>query len=329
MRCATRLAGVALSLLTLSLPCGAADDAAPDDSDTRQVSLAQYTQELARIDAQLKMLPEHPEEAGSVRSSIPDEWELKTQSGTFEIDNEDLREKLQQYDSNVRRRGEILPELEFTVEGQLEDAKNYDRPADANARNKLEGILKGREYHSVSKSQSPLERFKDALLGWFIRQLRKLFRAAVAHPRASQVLLWSIIGLVILGFATWLYFLLRRTIRDEYSHPRDGGEFIPSSKHWQQWMREARAAAERSDWREAVHLGYWGGVSYLESAGAWKPDRARTPREYLRLLPDVSDRRVPLDGLTRRFELTWYASQAASSADFDFAVAQLEKLGCR
>src|SRR5258707_798032 len=257
MRCATRLTGVALSFLTLSLPGGAADDAAPDDSETKQVSLAQYTQELARIDAQLKRLPEHPEEAGSLRSSVPDEWELKTQSGAFEIDNEDLREKLQQYDSNVRRRGEILPELEFTVEGQLEDAKNYDRPADANARSRLDAILQGREYHSVSKSQSPLERFKDALLGWFIRQLRKLFRAAVAHPRVSQVLLWSIIGLVILGFATWLYFLLRRTARDEYSYPSDGGEFIPSSKHWQQWMREARVAADRSDWREAVHFGYW------------------------------------------------------------------------
>src|SRR5690348_8395232 len=118
MRYATRLAGVALSLLTLSLPYGAADDAAPDDSETKPVSLAQYTQELQRIDAQLKMLPEYPERAGSLRSSIPDEWELKAQSGTFEIDNEDLREKLQQYDSNAAKRGEILPELEFTVEGR-------------------------------------------------------------------------------------------------------------------------------------------------------------------------------------------------------------------
>src|SRR5215813_1562922 len=321
--------GVAFLLLSLNLFCGAADDAAPDDSDIKQVSLAEYTQELARIDVELKRLPEHPEGAASLRSSIPEEWELKTQSNTFEIDNDDLREKLQRYSNSAARRGQILPELEFSVEGRLEDAKNYDHPADASARSKLENILHGREYRGVSKSQSPLEKFKDALLDWFIRQLRKLFQAAVAHPRVSQVLLWSIIGFVTLGFATWLYFLLRRTAREEYSYPRDGGEFIPSSKHWQQWIREARAEAERGDWREAIHLGYWGGISYLESSGAWKPDRARTPREYLRMLPDVSDRRTPLDALTRRFELTWYASQPASSTDFDFALLQLEKLGCR
>ena len=321
--------GVAFALLGFNLPHGAAQDAAPNDSETRQISLAEYKRELARIDAELTSLPEHPENASSLRLSIPEEWELKTQSSTFEIDNENLREKLQQYSSSVARRGEILPELEFTVQGRLEDAKNFDRPAVASARSKLEGILQGREYRSVSKSQSPLEKFKDALLGWFIRQLRKLFRAAAAHPRASQIFLWSIIGLVILGFVTWLYFLLRRTARDEYSYPREGGEFIPSSKHWQEWMREARAAAELGNWREAIHLGYWGGISYLESSGMWKPDRARTPREYLRMVPDVSERRVPLNALTQRFELTWYAGQAASSTDFDFALAQLEKLGCR
>jgi len=329
MRYAMRLAGVAFWLLILNLPCGAADDAAPDHFETKQISLSQYTQELARIDAELKMLPEHPELADALRSSIPDGWELQAESRTFVIDNQDLRRKLRQYARNRARRGEILPELEFRLEGELEDAKNYDHPADLNARTKLERILQGREYRQVSKSQSPLERFKEALLVWFIRQLRKLFQAAVAHPRVSQVLLWSIIGFVISGFAAWLYFLLRRTQRDEYSYPRDGDELMPSSKHWQQWLREAREAAERGEWREAIHLGYWSGISYLESSGAWKPDRARTPREYLRLLPDVSDRRLPLDALTRRFELTWYASETASSADFDFAVAQLEKLGCR
>ena len=321
--------GVAFLLLAFNLPFGAAQDAAPDDSETKQISLAEYKHELARIDAELTSLSEHPENANALRSSIPEEWELKAQSSTFEIDNENLREKLQQYSSSAARRGEILPALEFTVQGRLEDAKSYDRPADVSARSKLDGILQGREYRSVSKSQSALEKLKDALLGWLIRQLRKLFGAAVAHPRASQVFLWTLIGLVILGFVTWLYFLLRRTARDEYSYPRDGGEFIPSSKRWQEWMRDARAAAERGNWREAIHLGYWGGISYLESSGMWKPDRARTPREYLRMVPDVSERRVPLKALTQRFELTWYAAQAASSTDFEFALAQLEKLGCR
>ena len=325
----TRLAGVALSLLTFCFPCGAADRAAPDASKTKPITLAQYQQELARIDRQLKLLVNHPERVAELHASIPDKWEIQTNSGTFNIENDDLRFRLARFSSNRGKRGEILPQLEFKVEAALEDAKNFERAADASARSKLEAILQGREYRNVVRTQSPLQKFKDAVLAWIIRQLIKFFRAAAAHPRVSQLLLWSVIGLVTLGFAVWIYFLLRRTVRDEYSYPRDAGELVPSSKHWQQWLCEARAAADRGDWREAIHLGYWSGISYLESSGTWKPDRARTPREYLRMLPDVSERREPLEALTRRFERTWYASEAASPADFDFALSQLAKIGCR
>ena len=55
----------------------------------------------------------------------------------------------------------------------------------------------------------------------------------------------------------------------------------------------------------------------------------RDPSEYDLKLPDVSERREPLEALTRRFERTWYASEAASPADFDFALSQLAKIGCR
>src|SRR5215469_1652762 len=95
--------GVAF-FLVLSLPRGAAQDAAPDDPETKQVSLDEYKRELARIDAQLKMLPEHPELAGSLRSSIPEAWELKTPSRSFEIENSDLREKLERYAESTPQR---------------------------------------------------------------------------------------------------------------------------------------------------------------------------------------------------------------------------------
>src|SRR5438270_1700967 len=109
MRYGTRLTGVALCFLTFILPSGAADNnAAPYDSEATQISLAQYKQELARIDAQLKVLVEHPEAAGSLHSSIPEEWELQTQSGSFEIDNGDLLNKLEQFSRDATRRGEVL-----------------------------------------------------------------------------------------------------------------------------------------------------------------------------------------------------------------------------
>ncbi|HVH85134.1 MAG TPA: DUF4129 domain-containing protein [Terriglobales bacterium] len=277
----------------------------------------------------MKSLPEHPEGANDLLRSIPEKWRIQTSSGNFEIDNQSLREELESYSNDANDRAETLPEMELRVEAAIEGAKEFEHPSDSSVRSKLDQILAGREYRNVAKSQSAVEKLKDLAVAWLIRLFTKFFRVASAHPQASKVLLWSIIGAVVLAFGAWVYVLLRRTGRDEYEYPRDGSAIVPSSKHWQQWMREARAAAERGDWRDAVHLAYWSGISYLESSGAWKPDRARTPREYVRILKQSSASRGPLEALTRRFEFVWYAQQPASSDDFQFTVAQLEKIGCR
>jgi hypothetical protein len=94
-------------------------------------------------------------------------------------------------------------------------------------------------------------------------------------------------------------------------------------------MAEARAAAAKGEWRDAIHLAYWAGISFLERQGHWKPDRARTPREYLRLLSSASEHRDTLTGLTRIFEVTWYAKRGANEAAFSQTLAALEKLGCQ
>ena len=115
---------------------------------------------------------------------------------------------------------------------------------------------------------------------------------------------------------------------------KESTEVIPtdlpvSAKEWAIWLAEARAAAAKGEWRDAIHLAYWAGISFLERQGFWKPDRARTPREYLRLLSASSEHRETLAALTRIFELAWYAKRGAGEADFSRTLAELEKLGCR
>jgi Domain of unknown function (DUF4129) len=61
----------------------------------------------------------------------------------------------------------------------------------------------------------------------------------------------------------------------------------------------------------------------------WKPDRARTPREYLRLLSSSSEHRETLTALTRIFELSWYAKRDSNEGTFSQTLQALEKLGCR
>jgi len=329
MRPSAGVAGAALAITLFSVSSEAAVGAVSTDSGVSPVTLGQYEQELARVDQQLKALVEHPDDATVLRSSIPDEWQVQTPSETFDVATDDLKFKLLRYANHADQRAEVLPEMELKIETQIEAAKEFERAADTSASAKLENILRAREYRNVARTQSFREKLKDIALAWLIRLLKKAFGAATLHPRVSQALLWSLIGSVTLGFIVWLYVLLRHPARDEYAYPGDGGAAAPSYKHWQVWLRDARAAAERGDWREAVHLAYWSGISYLESSGAWKPDRARTPREYLRMLPDVSGRREPLAALTKRFEGTWYAQQLASPEDFAFSLAQLEKIGCR
>jgi uncharacterized protein DUF4129 len=330
MRQRVRFAGAVLSLLFLTSIAGAAaDDPAPPDSSVRRISFSEYRQELARVDRELKSLVDAPEHAHDLRASIPDIWEVQTSSGKFELENEELLEKLDRYANSAVGRGEVLPEMELKVETEIDAAKEFDGPQDTSARAKLDSILQQREYRRLNKTQSPLEGLKEVLLAWILSVLQKFFRSAVSHPHAAKIFLWSLLGSIVLAFAVWIYLLLRRTARDEYSYPRDDGALIPSARHWQQWLKDARAAAERGDWREAVHLAYWSGISYLESSGAWKPDRARTPREYVRMFGEAGERRGSLEALTQRFEFIWYAQQRASMEDFQFSLAQLEKIGCR
>src|SRR5262249_46842848 len=109
-----------------------------------------------------------------------------------------------------------------------------------------------------------------------------------------------------------------------------------SSMSWQEWIRAARVAASRGDFREAVHCAYWAGVIRLEDLGILPQDRTKTPREYLRLLSEpaldeLAPRlayREPLAVLTLRFERIWYANRSAGAEDFQESLRQLEALGC-
>jgi Domain of unknown function (DUF4129) len=109
-----------------------------------------------------------------------------------------------------------------------------------------------------------------------------------------------------------------------------------SSRTWQEWIRLAREAASRGDFREAVHSAYWAGVARLEDTGVVPKDRTKTPREYLRIVTDKtagemalhSIHRESLSTLTNRLERIWYGNRSASPEDFQDSLRQLEALGC-
>jgi Domain of unknown function (DUF4129) len=111
---------------------------------------------------------------------------------------------------------------------------------------------------------------------------------------------------------------------------------IVIERSWREWLRSAREAANRGDFREAVHCAYWAGVGRLEEIGIIPRDRSKTPREFLRVvmesrattLEQVKEPKTSLRTLTTLFERIWYAKQAAGPADYQESLRQLENLGC-
>jgi hypothetical protein len=95
-----------------------------------------------------------------------------------------------------------------------------------------------------------------------------------------------------------------------------------SAREW------ARRAASVDDVREAVRCAYRAATGRLEEEGVWRVDDARTPREYLRLLPADHRRRGPLADVAGRFEEIWYGARPATPDDRRTVLGRLRELEC-
>ena len=289
-----------------------------------ELTVAAYRAELQQLSAASSQL----ELAGSVvppvLEEVPPNWRIRVGQQVFDIPTEGLRGDIRTFQK------ERTPATATAVRSQIEnlrlDLDGYEAapPDDATSRASLNAILARREFRDVG-GPTLLDRFKQWLLGLFIRLLQRLFQSS-AIPVISRLFVYGLIGLAVLTLGLIAYRQIKQSSTQESVVP---SEVLVSARSWQLRLAEAREAAAQDNWREAVHLAYWAGISFLEQHGMWKPDRARTPREYLRLLSNPSEQREALAALTRIFELTWYASRAADAATFSQTMQALEKLGCR
>ncbi len=169
-----------------------------------------------------------------------------------------------------------------------------------------------------------MDRLRQRVLVWLSRVLGGVVERA-AIPTIGRVVVYTMITAAVLFL---LFVVFRALTRDEAP---DAFGHIPLASpqvEWPQWLAAAQDAAARGNWRDAIHGAYWTAVAFLERRDAWRVDRARTPREYLRLLPSASEDHGALADLTRRFELVWYGNSAADSDMFADALASLKRLGC-
>jgi len=305
------------ALLLVSALCRA------DSTGANALTTAEYRAQLDRLQSATQQLSSSGSPTPEALRHLPQSWRVRVDQQEFEIFTEGLRRDVRRYDDEKNAANALA--IRGRLESLTRDIDGFEKPpADVSGpRSELNSILAGREFRDVS-GPTWFDRMKQRLLEFILRILGHVIRAA-SIPTVGKTFVYILMGVAL---AALLYIAYRSIFRSQELDevvPRD----LPvSAKEWAIWLAEARAAAEKGEWRDAIHLAYWAGISFLERQGTWKPDRARTPREYLRLLSSSSEHRETLTSLTRIFELAWYAKRNASERTFSQTLEELEKLGC-
>jgi hypothetical protein len=316
------MAKLALILISVSMLISSAV------SDEGGLSIAEYRQQLRELTARVDSLGDHPQEAGQTIAVIPDNVEVTTRPGPVTVSYRDLKDDLAEFfRADTPRRTAILGQIKDYLRALGEEADAYERGTNPEAaRSQLAEILARREFHH-GRGPSAGQIVLDKILAWLSRVFSGLSFSGKSALDLFQILVYLLIAAALALVAIWTFRRLRRP--SEEPTPREIIPFTPSARSWRLWLAEARSLAQRQDWRSAIHLAYWAGISFLEENGAWRPDRARTPREYLRLVGARTASHAPLASLTRKFEVVWYGHQDAAESDFQETLGQLERLGCR
>lgn len=309
---------ILIALLLASAFCRA------DATGEGSLSSAEYRAELDRLSAATQQLDSSGNPTPSALHDLPETWHVRAGNQDFDISTEGLQRDIHRYESDKNVPNALA--IRARIKSLRDDLDGFEKPpADVSSRRSaLNSILSRPEFGDV-RGPNWLDHLKLRIIDFLIRVLRRLF-GSTTIPTISKYFVYGLVGVALLALIYIAYRSIWRGQEVAEVVPKD----LPvSAKEWAIWLQEARAAAAKGDWRDAVHLAYWAGISFLERQGFWKPDRARTPREYLRLMSTSSGKRETLASLTRSFELTWYAKRDASEGTFSETLAELEKLGCR
>jgi hypothetical protein len=287
------------------------------------LTVADYRAELDQLLEATQQLDSSGSEIPPVLRDLPQNWQVHTEQQDFGISTEGLRWDIGAYEKD--RNSTTASAIRSRIQNLRNDLDGYETPPTdvTSSRENLAAVLARPEFRGV-RGPSFFDRLAQRLLAGILSLLGLLFQSS-AIPTISKFLVYGLIGLAVLTLGFLVYRQIKSASEQESVIPTD----LPVSvKSWVLWLADAQACAQQHKWREAIHLAYWAGISFLEHQGAWRPDRARTPREYLRLMPPSYEHREALAGLTQIFELTWYAKRRADAEVFKQTMQALERLGC-
>jgi hypothetical protein len=316
-----------LSILTLSPLkgfCQSAISLVPQQSLTVQ----EYVAELDRCSAVLNASPSNSAAIHDLLVTLPANWTVIAGEDHYSVTTAWLTGALSRIEKNPGANTDALAQTRDKPQTYHEEAQALATPVAsqslAQSRARLNSIMSAREFRG-QRGPSWLDVLKARAWSWIVRQLERIFGRLGGTRTIGNIVAWTVIILACLVLLFWtVRFLMRGGPRSEI----DLSGATPVNRDWHRWLRDARAAAARGDYRAAIHAAYWAAIVRMEETNSLPEDRSRTPRESLRLIQKESADYAPLLQLTQRFELVWYGYRSATDADWSDAMQQLETLGC-
>jgi hypothetical protein len=192
------------------------------------------------------------------------------------------------------------------------------------ARAVLHDVLSQRAF-SHARGEAWTTQFRRRVGHWLTDLWARLLGTRFVRPSGARAVAWIGSTAAVCMLIVWLWRVARRNRRAEPFELRTPGR---EEREWRAVAQQAVELIREGRIREGARLAYGAAVGRLEEDGAFTHDAARTPREYLRLVPEQHRRRPALSMLTTAFERIWYGSRAASADEGHEIVMLLQELEC-
>jgi hypothetical protein len=260
---------------------------------------------------------------------LPTAWIVEARGQRIEVPAQSLRRALE----NARRSPSTWPAQRSSIMAQLgamsEEAHTFSEriardgsaSGASSSRAALDTILAGAEFRRI-REQSALARLRQRAVEWLLDLWSRLGGSALGRRGTAIAFAWIAVLVTLAVLTAWIVRVIARPSRAKRFGLAPPAAARRSARAW------ARDAVAATDPREAMRYAYRATICGLEEEGAWRLDDARTPREYLRILPADHRRRTLVGDMIRRFEEIWFAARAATEEDRAAAVARLRELGC-
>jgi hypothetical protein len=261
------------------------------------------------------------------RRSLPVAWEVRAGGETFRVSTAWLDSALAQIQKKPAGARLEWRQIQDRLDFLRAQAEALERPAAgpsrAQARESLDAIFRQRQFRGLA-GPGPLQLWWLRLLDRIDRGIDWLLARLHLSAVSGNLLAYGLIAIALLFLLFWGW----RNIAGRKRRTEAQTSPVSGEAEARIWASEALAAADRGEFREAIHCAYWAAVARMEELGAIPANRSRTPREMLRSIASGSTASEPFRELTEKFELVWYGYRLPSPADWQNTRTQMERIGC-